>query len=99
MENGNWLEGPGFIYKFQEQWSKDISSKDAYVCTNNYFYEEFNENHGKNSAKTVRNNVHGRFSNLINDVKLEKNENGCKYVGQLIDEKIKSEEEMKSNEN
>ena len=63
----NWLEGPGFMYESQGQWPKDISSKDGYVCPNNYPHDEFNENHDKISLANVRNNVdiHGRFPKLI----------------------------------
>ena len=93
----NWIEGPGFTYESQGQWSKDISSKDGYVCPNNYSHDEFNENHDKISLGNVRNNVdiHGRFSKLINGAQLEKNENDYIYVSPLIDEKIKNKEEIK----
>ena len=84
----NWLEGPGFMYESQGQWPKDISSKDGYVCPNNYPHDEFNENHDKISLANVRNNVdiHGRFFKLINDAQLEENENDYIYVSHLIDE-------------
>ena len=93
----NWLEGPGFMYESQGQWPKDISSKDGYVCPNNYSHDEFNENHDKISLANLRNNVDilGHFSKLINDAQLEKNENDYIYVSHLIDEKIKNKEEIK----